>query len=99
MEAKNLKEAKTPKEAKICVKLDSLISKKELFALKNATTLADIYIQNDLTSAEQEADFQLRKFVREERDGGKKVKFDHNTAVIGNSHFRWNPISKQMELS
>lgn len=92
-------EANTLKEGMICVKLDSLDSKKELYALKKISCPKGIYIQNDLTTSQQEAEFQLRKFAREKKAGGVEVKIFNFTAFLGDQQYRWDASKKTVALA
>lgn len=89
LEAKTLK-----KDGMISVKLDSLESKKELFDLKNASKVTGLYIQNDLSTLEQEADFHVRQYAKKKRSKGHVVIVSDQIANLGGNYFYWDHEEK-----
>lgn len=83
---------------KLCVKLDSMESKKELVSLNRAAKPQDGYIQNDLTVAQQEAGFIFRSFVRSEKALGHTVEVSRQVATINGINYRYDYAKKSVEI-
>ena len=57
-----------------------------------------VYINNDFTKKEREAQKQIRLQAKREREAGKSVKVGFNKLIIDGKQWKWDKTKERLEL-